>query len=142
MQADFAQIGVKVEIKTLDAAEFTKRTRNGEHTLALMDETGGNGDPDSILNTLLGCGGTQASGRNIARWCYDEYQRQVMQGKAGIGINDRISYYEHAQTLFKKQAPWFTLAYQIQSVPVRKTVQGFKVSPFGRLVFTGVDINK
>lgn len=140
MQADFAQIGVKVEIKTLDAAEFTTRTRNGEHTLALMDETGGNGDPDSILNTLLGC--ETGGGRNVARWCNDEFQRLMMQGKAGIAIGDRQSYYEQAQALFKKQAPWFTLAYQIQSVPVRKSVTGFKASPFGRLTFIGVDINK
>lgn len=142
IQANLAQIGVKAEIKTMDTVEFTKRTRNGEHPLALMTETESNGDPDSILNTLLGCDGVVDGGRNVARWCNNTYQRLMMQGKSGIGIVDRQGYYEEAQSLFRKQLPWLPLAYETQQVVMRKAVTDFKISPFGRLNFAGVGVNK
>ncbi len=42
--------------------------------------------------------------------------------------------------IFKEQAPWFTIAHAVQLKPVRKEVVDFKLSPFGRHTFYGVDI--
>ena len=36
--------------------------------------------------------------------------------------------------------PWFTIAHAVQLKPVRKEVKDFKLSPFGRHTFYGVDI--
>ena len=42
--------------------------------------------------------------------------------------------------IFKEQSPWFTIAHAVQLKPVRKEVIDFKLSPFSRHVFYGVDI--
>lgn len=47
-----------------------------------------------------------------------------------------------AQVIFKEQAPWFTIAHAVQLKPVRNEVVGFKLSPFGRHTFYGVDIKQ
>jgi hypothetical protein len=44
--------------------------------------------------------------------------------------------------IFKEQAPWFTIAHAVQLKPVRKEVIDFKLSPFGRHNFYGVDIKE
>ena len=47
-----------------------------------------------------------------------------------------------AQVVFKEQAPWLTIAHAVQLKPVRKEVIDFKLSPFGRHTFYGVDIKE
>jgi dipeptide transport system substrate-binding protein len=42
--------------------------------------------------------------------------------------------------LFKEQAPWVTIAHSIVFKPIRKEVEGFKISPFGHHYFYGVDL--
>ena len=54
---------------------------------------------------------------------------------------DRAKLYEQAQVIFKQQEPWFTIAHAVQLKPVRKEVIDFKLSPFGRHNFYGVDIS-
>ena len=49
---------------------------------------------------------------------------------------------KQAQVIFKEQAPWFTIAHAVQLKPVRKEVIDFKLSPFGRHTFYGVDIKE
>ena len=55
---------------------------------------------------------------------------------------ERAKLYEKAQVIFKEQAPWFTIAHAVQLKPVRKEVIDFKLSPFGRHNFYGVDIKE
>jgi dipeptide transport system substrate-binding protein len=42
--------------------------------------------------------------------------------------------------VFKQQEPWLTIAHAVQLKPVRKEVVDFKLSPFGRHNFYGVDL--
>ena len=55
---------------------------------------------------------------------------------------ERDALYKKAQVVFKEQAPWFTIAHAVQLKPVRKEVVDFKLSPFGRHTFYGVDIKQ
>ena len=62
--------------------------------------------------------------------------------KDTFGQADRDALYKKAQVIFKEQAPWFTIAHAVQLKPVRKEVIDFKLSPFGRHNFYGVDMAK
>jgi dipeptide transport system substrate-binding protein len=53
---------------------------------------------------------------------------------------ERAKLYMQAQVVFKEQAPWFTIAHAVQLKPVSKRVVDFKLSPFGRHTFYGVDV--
>ena len=140
MQADLAKIGVKAEIKSFEWGEYRKRAQAGEHQTAQLGWTGDNGDPDNFLNTLLGCSAAKSNGSNIAKFCYQPFEDLVQKAKSTSDQAVRTDLYEKAQVIFKEQAPWFTIAHSVQLKPVRKEVVDFKLSPFGRHSFYGVDI--
>jgi dipeptide transport system substrate-binding protein len=142
MQADLTKIGVKAEIKSFELGEYRKRLQNGEHMMGQLGWTGDNGDPDNFLHVLLGCDSARTNGSNIAKFCYKPFDDLVLKAKAVSGQAERTELYRQAQVIFKEQAPWFTIAHAVQLVPVRKEVIDFKLSPFGRHTFYGVDIQE
>ncbi|MGR4868814.1 ABC transporter substrate-binding protein [Variovorax sp. LARHSF232] len=141
MQADLAKVGVKAEIKTFEWGEYRKRMQAGEHQMGMLGWTGDNGDPDNFLYTLLGCASAQSvSGSNVAKFCHQPYEELVLKAKSAPKQAEREALYKKAQVIFKEQAPWFTIAHAVQLKPVRNEVVDFKLSPFGRHTFYGVDI--
>ncbi|RIX79922.1 ABC transporter substrate-binding protein [Acidovorax cavernicola] len=141
MQADLAKINVKAEIKSFEWGEYRKRLQAGEHQMGMLGWTGDNGDPDNFMYTLLGCASAKsASGSNISKFCHQPYEDLVVKAKSATKQSDRDALYKKAQVIFKEQAPWFTIAHAVQLKPVRKEVVDFKLSPFGRHTFYGVDI--
>jgi len=143
MQADLAKIGVKAEIKTFEWGEYRKRMQAGEHQMGMLGWTGDNGDPDNFLHTLLGCDSAKSvSGSNVAKFCHQPFDDLVVKAKTVSKQAERTELYKKAQVIFKEQAPWFTIAHAVQLKPVRKEVIDFKLSPFGRHTFYGVDIKE
>ena len=140
MQADLAKIGVRAEIKSFEWGEYRKRAQNGEHMMAQLGWTGDNGDPDNFLHSLLGCNSARTDGSNIAKFCYPPFEELVAKAKSVSDQSERTALYRKAQVVFKEQAPWFTIAHAVQLKPVRKEVVDFKLSPFGRHTFYGVDL--
>jgi dipeptide transport system substrate-binding protein len=140
MQADLAKVGVTAEIKSFEWGEYRKRMQNGEHQMGMLGWTGDNGDPDNFLNTLLGCSSAKSNGSNVAKFCYKPFEDLIQKAKVVSDVKERTKLYEKAQVIFKEQAPWFTIAHAVQIAPVRKEVVGFKLSPFARHTFYGVDI--
>ena len=140
MQADLAKVGIKAEIKSFEWGEYRKRMQSGEHQMGMLGWTGDNGDPDNFLNTLLGCSAAKNNGSNVAKFCYQPFEDLVQKAKVITNPAERAKLYEKAQVIFKEQAPWFTIAHAVQIKPVRKEVIDFKLSPFARHTFYGVDI--
>ncbi len=140
MQADLAKVGVKAEIKSFEWGEYRKRMQNGEHQMGMLGWTGDNGDPDNFLNTLLGCASAKSNGSNVAKFCYKPFDDLVLKAKTVTNPAERTKLYEKAQVVFKEQAPWFTIAHAVQIAPVRKEVIDYKLSPFAKHTFYGVDI--
>ncbi len=142
MQADLAKIGVKAEIKSFEWGEYRKRMQAGEHQMGMLGWTGDNGDPDNFLHTLLGCDAAKSNGSNVAKFCFQPFEDLVLKAKTITNTAERTKLYEQAQVVFKEQAPWFTIAHAVQLKPMRKEVIDFKLSPFGRHNFYGVDIRE
>ena len=142
MQADLVKVGVKAEIKSFEWGEYRKRMQNGEHQMGMLGWTGDNGDPDNFLSTLLGCASAKSNGSNVAKFCYKPFDDLVVKAKTVTSVAERTKLYEQAQVIFKQQAPWFTIAHAVQIAPVRKEVIDFKLSPFVRHTFYGVDMTK
>ncbi len=142
MQADLAKVGVKAEIKSFEWGEYRKRMQNGEHQMGMLGWTGDNGDPDNFLATLLGCEAAKTNGSNVAKFCNPKFEELVQKAKITSNVAERTKLYEQAQVIFKEQAPWFTIAHAVQLKPISKKVIDFKLSPFGRHTFYGVDIKE
>ncbi|MFV0360269.1 ABC transporter substrate-binding protein [Tropicimonas sp.] len=139
IQADFAKIGVDVEIVSYEWGEYLERSKEKDRDGAvLLGWTGDNGDPDNFLATLLGC--DAVGGANRAQWCHEPFNEVVQQAKLTSDMAERTRLYEEAQVIFKEQAPWATIAHSTVFMPTRPEVQGYKVHPLGGHIFYGVDI--
>jgi dipeptide transport system substrate-binding protein len=66
----------------------------------------------------------------------------VVKVKSVSTHDERAKLYRQAQVIFKEQAPWYTIAHAVQLKPMRKEVIDYKLSPFGRHTFCGVDIKE
>ena len=139
LQEDFAAIGVDVEIVSYEWGEYLERSSAVDRDGAvLLGWTGDNGDPDNFLAVLLGC--DAVGGANRAQWCNEEFDALVQEAKTLPTQEERAELYTQAQEVFKREAPWATIAHSVVYVPMRAEVSGFVQSPLGDMTFDGVDI--
>ncbi|WP_434629955.1 ABC transporter substrate-binding protein [Chromobacterium sp. CV08] len=138
IQADWAKIGVKAKITSYEWGEYIKRAKAGEHDAMLIGWTGDNGDPDNWLGTQLGC--EAMNGNNFTKWCYKPFEDLIQKGKSTANVAERTKLYMKAQEIVKQQLPYTTIAHSTVNQPMLKSVQGFKVSPFGMNSFYGVSV--
>ena len=130
MQADLAQIGLKINIKVMEWGEMLKRAKNGEHDMVSAGWVGDNGDPDNFLTPNLSCDAAK-NGENYARWCNKEFQDLIDKARAIAEPAQRAALYEQAQDVFDKDQPWLPMAYPKLFTAMRKNVEGFTQSPLG-----------
>ena len=139
IQADFAKIGVKVEVVSYEWGEYLSRSKDLKRDGAvLLGWTGDNGDPDNFLAVLLGCDGV--GGSNRAQWCNDDFEALIQKAKIVSDKAERTKLYEQAQVVFKEQAPWATIAHSTVFMPMSTKVKGYVMDPLGGHWFDGVDI--
>jgi dipeptide transport system substrate-binding protein len=139
MQADFAEIGVTVEIVSYEWGEYLSRSRELDRDGAiLLGWTGDNGDPDNFLGVLLGCDGIGASNR--AQWCYEPFDSLLSEARQISDPVARTAIYEQAQLIFKEQAPWATIAHSVVFMAMRPEVEGYIVHPLGGHIFDDVTL--
>ena len=139
MQADLGEIGVDVEIVSFEWGEYLARSSEVDRDGAvLLGWTGDNGDPDNFLAVLLGCDGV--GGSNRAQWCNEEFEDLIQKAKVVSDPAERTALYEEAQVVFKREAPWATIAHSVVFMPMRSSVSGYVMDPLGGHWFDGVDI--
>lgn len=136
LQADWAKVGVKARIVSYEWGEYIKRAHAGEHDAMLIGWTGDNGDPDNWLGTLYGC--ASVDGNNFSKWCNAEYDKLVVAAKRVTDQNERSELYKQAQVVLKREVPITPIAHSTVYQPMRASVKGFQISPFGRNSFIGV----
>ncbi|MBC3435068.1 ABC transporter substrate-binding protein [Pseudomonas sp. BW16M2] len=139
LQSDWSKLGFKVRIVSYEWGEYLKRMKNGEHDIALIGWTGDNGDPDNWLGTLFSCDAIGSN--NYSLWCDTQYDALVKKAKQVTDRDQRTSLYEQAQQRLKQQVPITPVAHSTVNQPLSISVKDFKVSPFGRNVFSGVSID-
>ena len=138
IQADWAKIGVKAKITQYEWGEYLKRLKNGEHDTGLIGWTGDYASPDNFLGVLLTC--EAVGGSNYARYCSKEFDALVLKARFSTNLKERTDLYMKAQVVFKHDLPWTTIAHSTVNQPMRKELNGFKISPFGDYNFEGVSV--
>jgi dipeptide transport system substrate-binding protein len=139
IQADWKAVGVDAEIVSYEWGEYLKRSKAGEHDTVLLGWTGDNGDPDNFLFALLSCEAAK-SGNNRAFWCDKDFNDLITKAQQSSDLAERTKLYEQAQEVFKKEAPWLTIAHSVVYQPLTKDVVDFRIDPFGTHNFYGVDL--
>ncbi|GGE19540.1 ABC transporter substrate-binding protein [Aureimonas endophytica] len=141
VQADFAKVGVKAEIVSYDWTQYLKLAGDPKHDgIVMAGWTGDNGDPDNFFSPLLGCNGVGSG--NKAAWCNKDFDALIQKASAIPDQAERAKLYEQAQVIFKKDAPWATIAHSTVVLPMTKSVTGYAMDPLGSHRFDGVDISE
>jgi dipeptide transport system substrate-binding protein len=138
IQADWAKVGIKGKITQYEWGEYLKRLKQGEHDTGLIGWTGDYASPDNFLGVLLTC--EAVGGSNYARYCSKDFDALVLKARNSLDQKERTNLYMKAQEVFKKDVPWTTIAHSTVNQPMRKEVNGFKISPFGDYQFEGVSV--
>ncbi len=135
VQSDLAKVGVKAKIVSYEWGEYRKRAQAGEHQMAQLGWTGDNGDPDNFFVPLAAC-----SSRNTAQWCDKSFDDLVVKAAKISSQAERAKMYEQAQVVMHDQAPFYFLAHSVVYLPMRSSVTGYKMSPFGAHRFDMLDV--
>ena len=139
LQDDFGKIGVEVEIVSYEWGEYLKLSKDLDRDGAvLLGWTGDNGDPDNFLAVLLSCSAVGASNR--AQWCNEDFDKLTNQAKLISDQAERTKLYVQAQEVFKREAPWATIAHSVVFMPMSTKVSGYKMDPLGGHRFDTVDL--
>lgn len=138
VQADWAKIGVNAKIVTYEWGEYLKRIKAGEHFTGFLGWTGDYASPDNFMGVLLTC--DSVGSNNNAQYCSQEFDELVIGARNTMDQAKRAEMYEKAQEVFKRDMPWTTIAHSTTNQPMRKEVEGFKISPFGDYKFEEVDV--
>ena len=140
MQADLAKIGVTAELKSYEWGEYRKRMQAGEHITGQLGWTGDNGDPDNFF-FLIGCNAEgKPAGQNLSKWCNKDFNDKLAKARTLSDLKERTKLYEEMQAIAREDVPQFTIAHSVVFEPTRKEVVDWKISPFGRHEFHGVDL--
>lgn len=128
LQADLAQIGLRVDIRVMEWAEMLRRAKRGEHDLVAAGWAGDNGDPDNFLTPLLGCEAAK-NGENYSRWCDPQFQALIDQARRIIEPAQRAKLYEQALAVYDAALPWINVAHPKVFTALRDNVEGYVISP-------------
>jgi dipeptide transport system substrate-binding protein len=139
MQADLAKIGVEATLVTYEWGEYRKRMQQGEHITGQLGWTGDNGDPDNFF-FLVGCDAARPGGQNLSKWCNKEFDDRLKKARTLSDIGERTKLYKEMQAIMKDETPVMTVAHSVVFVGATANVVDFRMSPFGRYEFYGVDL--
>ncbi|MFB4394664.1 MULTISPECIES: ABC transporter substrate-binding protein [unclassified Pseudomonas] len=141
LQADLAKVGIKAEIRVIEWGELIRRAKAGEHDLLFMGWAGDNGDPDNFLSPQFSCAAVK-SGTNFSRACDSRLDQLISAGRTTTDQSVRSRLYQQAQASIQQQALWLPLAHPTATTLLRQGVEGYQVSPFGRVDFSKVSVSR
>jgi dipeptide transport system substrate-binding protein len=138
IQADWAKIGVKVNIVTFEWGEFLKRRRAGEAPVTMMGGTWDYPDPSELL--VWGTCDAIPGGNNVSHWCNKEFSDLIQKADIVTDQSERAKLYEKAQEVFNNDIPGVMFADVKGFAAISDKVQGFKLHFLGGQPFGGVGL--
>ncbi len=134
VQADLAEIGIKVTLMPGQQKQVITKTRARQHQLAMMVWGTDYFDPNS--NAQAFCANPDDSNKSklkILAWRshYVDKQLTAMAAAAAQELDPakRVAMYQEMQKLFRERAPFAPLLQQISTAVEGKGVSGFVVGP-------------
>lgn len=137
IQADMAQIGVKVIIVPMEGRFQEARLMDMNHDLTLAGWATDSNDPDSFFRPMLSCAAI-GSQTNYARWCNPHFDSVLQKALSSQQLSARIEAYNEAQDILSAELPVLPLASSLRLQAYRYDMKGLVLSPFGNASFAGV----
>lgn len=122
IQADWAKIGVKLKLVSVEWVELVKRARAGEAP-SLLSGWSGALDPDGFYSNLAGCDAAK-NGYNFAQWCDSKAEAALDAARIATSQEARAKLYKDAQKIILDETPFTTLAYPLPVVVYDRNLLG------------------
>jgi len=140
MQANLAEIGVTAEIRTVEWAEYLRRSIAGEHQTVILGWNYAVPDPGQILSLGWTCAAAK-NGLNRSRWCNPKFDEAVAAAGVTSDPAERTRRYVAAQKIFYDDAAALVIAYAAKIAIISPKVEGYKIAPVGPQFFVGVKVS-
>ncbi|MBW7984019.1 ABC transporter substrate-binding protein SapA [Enterobacillus tribolii] len=137
IQADLAQVGIRVNIIPVEGRFQEARLSDLSHDMTLSGWATDSNDPDSFFRPLLSCAAIQSQ-TNLAHWCEPGFDSLLHKALLSQQLSQRIEDYQDAQKILEEQLPILPLASSLRLQAYRYDIKGLVLSPFGNASFAGV----
>ncbi|MDF7649901.1 MULTISPECIES: ABC transporter substrate-binding protein SapA [Pantoea] len=137
LQADLAQIGVRVTIAPVEGRFQEAQLMAMNHDLTLTGWATDSNDPDSFFRPLLSCAAIRSQ-TNFAHWCSPAFDEALQRALLSQQLSARIDSYDQAQQILAQELPVLPLASSLRLQAYRHDIKGLVLSPFGNASFAGV----
>ncbi len=124
IQADLAQVGIRVNIRAEDWSIYLPTVLEGDFTATILGESG-QSDPDDYLYTVFH---TDAGG-NFSSFSDPELDAMLEEGRRTSGEDERKAIYDRAQARILELAPQTFLFHSAQYEAHSRSVAGFEHFP-------------
>ena len=128
VQANFKEVGIDMEIETLEWGAYLQRTAQGEHTAFIGGWVSGTSDADIVLYPLLHSSSHGGAG-NRAFYTNKEFDKEVELARATSDPEVRKTHYKNAQMILQEESPLIVLLYKNENIGINKRIKGFKYDP-------------
>ncbi|ORM57703.1 peptide ABC transporter substrate-binding protein SapA [Pantoea rodasii] len=137
LQADLAQVGVRVTIAPVEGRFQEAQLMAMNHDITLTGWATDSNDPDSFFRPLLSCAAIRSQ-TNFAHWCSPAFDESLQRALLSQQLSARIDSYDQAQQILAKELPVLPLASSLRLQAYRHDIKGLVLSPFGNASFAGV----
>ena len=128
IQANLKEIGIDMNIETLEWGTYLQKTAQGEHQALLGGWVSGTSDADIVLYPLLHSSSHGAAG-NRAFYTNKELDKIIEEARQTSDVEKRKQLFMKAQDLLQDDAPLGILLYKNENIGLNKNITGFEFSP-------------
>ncbi len=137
VQSALKEIGIEVEIQTLEWTKYLETTENGEHDMFILGWVTVTGDPDYGLYPLFHSSTYGAAG-NRTFWSTPEVDELLDEARTSNDPAVREANYKEVQQIVAEEAPWIFTWEGEDLTGVRSNIEGFVNNPAGHHVLKNV----
>ena len=124
LQAQLADVGIKVDISTYEWGALLDTLNAGEHEMFLLGWSNTSFDPDGSTYQLFYSGNHGATG-NRAFFSNDKVDELILSAQRESEESKRMELYKELQFVLHDESPWCPLYYKENNVGVRADLKGF-----------------
>jgi len=126
IQAELANLGVKIRLKNVEWAAYLKATEAGEPSFFRLGWIADYPDPDTFLYSKLHSRMIDEQGTdNESRYRNPQFDALLDRARSLMNIDERIPLYREAERIAVEDAPWVFIYHYGEAILVNPRVRGF-----------------
>ncbi|SDQ17783.1 glutathione ABC transporter substrate-binding protein [Virgibacillus salinus] len=136
VQAQLTEIGLNVEIETMEWATFLETGRKGNYEMTFLGWSNSTADGSELLYPNLHSDNIDSS--NFSRYSNDAFDKLVEESRETVDQEVRKEKLHEANVMAIKDAPWVVMQHGTVTAAYDESVKGLVVDPTGQWLLYNV----